>query len=408
MSLTRRDLLATAAAGGLLSVAPGLNVSFGAEAGSANEVLVFLFLRFGMDGLSLVSPADDANYHRHRPLIALNSSGPGAGLRLDTWDGVDFFMHPSAGQLRQMYRDKTLAIIHASGVPTENRSHFETQDMVGKGIADNEPVQPVGWLARHLLAKSAVRGDFEAVADGTGLTTSLDGLGGTLSFASLSTLGGSLYGNFATAIGAMHRGDSELELSVQKALRAAAVVRQKASTIPPSASGNYTYGPLSAVLRPLAQIVKLDIGVQVATADFGGWDHHNFILNAFPQQARELSDSLFAFFDDLGPVAERVTVVAMTEFGRRVYENANNGTDHGAGSAMLVMGAGVNGGKFYGAWPGLRTADLDQGDLRITTDYRQVLAELLVKRQGQAAIGQVFPTVAYKPLGILRDRSGAG
>ncbi len=404
MTLSRRTFMASAAAGGLVPLMPGLNVAFGAAPANtgANQVLVFLFLRFGMDGLSLIAPAEDGQYRDKRPTIGLTTSGFGAAPYLDTHQGVPFFINPAARQLKGMYDAKSLAVVHAAGVPTDLRSHFEVQTMVGQGVAATEKVEPTGWLARHLKAKPADRGDFAAVSDGVGLTNSLEGLGGTLSFNNLASLGGAVSGRFADAIAAMHSGTSPLDLSVQHAVRVAAAVREKARTIAGSQpSGNYTYGPLSSVLRPLAQAIKMDVGVELATADFLGWDHHEYLINAFPAQAGELGDALFAFNDDLGAHASRVTVVMMTEFGRRVRENANNGTDHGAGAVMLVQGAGVNGGKMYGDWPGLRDNQLDQGDLAVTTDYRRVLSEILVKRQGQSAIEQVFPTVPYKPLGVV-------
>ena len=406
MTFSRRSFLATAAAGGLTPLMPGLNVAFADTArdiASGNQVLVFLFLRFGMDGLSLIAPAEDGAYRDNRPTIALTTGGAGAAPYLDTYQGVPFFINPAARQLKAMYDAKTLAVVHAAGVPTELRSHFEVQVMVGQGVGRTEAApKGQGWLARHLLAKNTARSDFSAVSDGAGMTTSLDGLGGTLSFSNLAGLGGALYGRFADAISAMHAGDSPLEQSVQKAVRVAAAVREKANAIPAGPpNGNYTYGGLSNVLRPLAQVIKMDVGVELATADFLGWDHHEFLSNAFPLQAAELGNALFAFNDDLGQHAKRVTVVMMTEFGRRVRENANNGTDHGAGAVMLVQGAGVNGGKMYGDWPGLKESQLDQGDLAVTTDYRRVLAEILVKRQGQTAVESVFPTVPYSPLGVV-------
>lgn len=407
MALSRRTFLAASAASGLTPLMPGLNVAFGADGvsdiKSGNQVLVFLFLRFGMDGLSMIAPAEDGAYRDNRPTLALTTSGAGAAPYLDIHQGVPFFINPAARQLKAMYDAKTLAVVHAAGVPTDLRSHFEVQVMVGQGVGRTEAAPSGhGWLARHLLAKDTLRSDFSAVSDGIGMTTSLEGLGGTLSFSNLAGLGGALYGRFADAIAAMHPGDSPLELSVQKAVRVAAAVRERANAIPAgSAGGNYTYGPLSNVLRPLAQVIKMDVGVELATADFLGWDHHEYQINDFPRQAAELGNALFAFNEDLGDHAKRVTVVMMTEFGRRVRENANNGTDHGAGAVMLIQGAGVNGGKMYGDWPGLKENQLDQGDLAVTTDYRRVLSEALVKRQGQTAIDNVFPTVPYSPLGVF-------
>ncbi len=303
-----------------------------------------------------------------------------------------------------MFKKGSLAAIHASGVPTENRSHFETQEMVTRGLADNETLDRRGWLARHLIAQSDTHSDFEGVSDGQGVTQALEGMGAALTFSGLAGLATAFYGRYGTAMAAMHKGDSDLAQSMQKTMRVADAVRERAALVPyETEKGNYTYGPLSSTLRPLAQVLKLNLGVRVATVDFGGWDHHEYLSNSFFNQAGELSDSVAAFVDDLGPLAERVTIVMMTEFGRRVRENTNNGTDHGAGSVMLVQGAGVNGGKFYGDWPGLTERVLDQGDLPVVTDYRRVLGELLVKRQGQTSLEKVFPTAPYSPLGIFKN-----
>lgn len=406
MTLSRRDLLKATAAAGLVSLIPGVNVAFGADTAASTpggqNVIVFLFLRFGMDGLSMIAPADDGAYRDRRPTIALRSAGLGAANSLGQYQGTPFFMHPRAGLLYEMFKKGSLAAIHASGVPTENRSHFETQEMVTRGLADNEVVDRRGWLARHLLSQSDTHSDFEGVSDGQGVTQALEGMGTSLTFSGLASLGYSFVGRYGAAMAAMHAGDGELAQSMQKTMRIADSVREKAASVPyETPKGNYTYGGLSNTLRPLAQVLKLDLGVRVATVDFGGWDHHEYLSNAFFNQAAELSDSVGAFVDDLGALSDRVTIVMMTEFGRRVRENTNNGTDHGAGAVMLVQGAGVNGGKFYGDWPGLTETVLDQGDLPVVTDYRRVLGELLVKRHAQTKLEQVFPITPYRPLGIF-------
>ena len=158
---------------------------------------------------------------------------------------------------------------------------------------------------------------------------------------------------------------------------------------------------MSKALRSLAQVIKMNVGLTSATVDFGSWDMHNALVNEFNVRGQEFSRSLAAFWRDIADFQNSVTVVTMTEFGRRFQENANQGTDHGAGSGMLVLGGNVNGGKIYGKWPGLAANNLQNGDFIVTTDYRQVLAEIMVQRHGEATLSNVFPSLKYAPLGII-------
>jgi uncharacterized protein (DUF1501 family) len=393
MALTRRSLLTAATAGALAPVLPGVRLAFGATPG--NNVLVVIFLRFGMDGLQLLAPAEDASYRAKRASVGLRPAGTALGAMGDT----PFYLHPQAGQLRLMYNAKTLAFVHAAGTPTDLRSHFEVQAMVDKGIAGTEVDPSSGWLTRHLLARG-LHSDFAATADTMTDSSSLSGTSGVLPTSSLTSLPYSISQDQAALIGVLNAGDNAVAQSARETLKTIAVVREKTAGLKQTTSPNYSYGALSQKLQPLATAIKLDLGIQAAILDFEGWDHHENIAYNFSNQITEFSNALFAFTDDLGDAMSRVTVVTVTEFGRRVQENASAGTDHGAGSVMIALGAGINGGKIYGQWPGLADEQLDQGDLRVTTDLRQVLGELLVKRQGQTAIQSVFPNITYSPLGI--------
>jgi uncharacterized protein (DUF1501 family) len=205
-------------------------------------------------------------------------------------------------------------------------------------------------------------------------------------------------------IEAMTTGAGPLIASGQSTLATLKTVQTRVATLPPD-DGNaagYTAGALSTPLRSVAKLIKADVGLKVATVDFGGWDQHVRLTQGINPLARELSQGLSAFWSDLKDHQRRLTIVTMTEFGRRVEENANGGTDHGSASVMLALGGSVNGGRLYGKWPGLKPTDLHAGDLAVTTDYRQVLQEILVKRRGETTPKAVFPTLAYQPLGIIR------
>ena len=401
MTLSRRSLLKIAAGGAFMPWGAGVNVAFGADVNPVNNIFIYIFLRFGMDGLQLLAPADDGAYRDKRRSIGLTVGGVTGARPIGALDGVQFFLHPQTIQLAQMYDAGSLAFIHAAGTPTQLRSHFEVQEMVDKGVGDADHVATNGWLARHLALRTGPVNDFAATADALIGTSSLGGAAGIVPTTDLESLPFHVNTERSDLMALLNKGDTPSAKSVLQTLRTCEVVRERIASLPQTINPNYTYGLLSQKLQPLARALKLNLGIEVATVDFGGWDHHDNIQQSFNMQARELSNALFAFTDDLGPLMKKVTIVAMTEFGRRVKENANAGTDHGAASVMMALGAGVNGGRIYGQWPGLKTADLDGGDLRVTTDYRQVLGEILVKRQNQGKIESVFPQVAYKPLDIF-------
>lgn len=406
MTLSRRGLLKISAAGALLPLAPGVRVAGAAPLGANNNIFVHIFLRDGMDGLQLVAPSEDGSFRDNRRRIAIRSEGLGAGFPIGSLDRVPFFLHPAAGQLKEMFNAGSLAIVHAAGMPSKSRSHFQSQTMMDMGTADNEQEPANGWLTRHLRAKTGDLGLFAATADITTGTSPLGGMAGIVPTGSLESLPYTVYPERGRLIAALNQGNAASAVAARHALDLVETVRARQDALPPRdwGLGNYTVSPFSESLRSLARVIKLGLGVETAAVDYRGvWDTHENIPLYFTQAVQDLSDSLFAFTDDLGPLMSRVTVVIMTEFGRRVEENASGGTDHGEASVMLALGAGVNGGKIYGQWPGLADAQLSGGDLHVTTDYRQVLAEALAKRAGQPAVEAVFPTITYAPLGIFRQ-----
>ncbi len=401
MTISRRTMLMLAG-GALMPWTPGVNIALGADVGAPRNILVYIFLRFGMDGLHLLAPADDGAYRQMRPSIAINTVGLNAAPALAKLDGVQFFLHPDAGQLRQMFIDKELAFVHAVGAPTQLRSHFEVQEMVDKGIGDADIGVTNGWLARHLLTRVGPASEFLATADSVIGTSPLRGTSGIVPTTELESLPYYIDNERGDLMSALNKGNTPSAKSVQTTLKICQVVRERVSTLPRTPNPNYTFGNLSNKLQPLARAIKMNMGIEVATVDYGGWDHHEYINNNFSNSVEELSNALYAFTDDLGPtLMSRVTIAVQTEFGRRAYENATYGTDHGAASVMMVMGAGVAGGKIYGQWPGMKDNQLDGGDLAVTTDSRQVLSEILTTRMSQERITSVFPSVAYKPLGLI-------
>jgi uncharacterized protein (DUF1501 family) len=418
MRLTRRNLLLGATGGAFMaSAGPGLRVSMAADS-TSDEILVVLFARGGADGLQLVAPADVSSYQQARPTIAVQPTGTNAGLALaNGLDGVDFFLNPGATELNDLYGSGDLALIHAAGVPTENRSHFKSMDMMERGLADNEDNLTSGWLTRHVETLAADRPLLSTVSTASNNPISLLGYPQAVSIPDVQNFnvaGGDVNAN---VIAALNSGSSAYQQVAQQTIEAINTVQDKLAELELNSNTDedagesegpaYTNGPLSGALRNLATLIKMDVGLDVATVDHGGWDHHNNLVNEFGGQISELSQSLGAFWEDVADYRDRISVVFMTEFGRRLGENASNGTDHGSGSVMMVLSGNANGGQMYGDWPGIGSSDLDNGDLAVTTDYRQVIAEILAKRHNSPSLATVFPTVPYSPLGVINGDDSA-
>ncbi|MBI1777754.1 MAG: DUF1501 domain-containing protein [Proteobacteria bacterium] len=409
--ISRRRLLATGAASAAgLMLRPGLQVAF-ADTASAGDILVVLFLRGGADGLSLVAPVNDANYIAARPTLAVPASGANAGLALAGGPaGVDFRLHPWAAGLKALYDQGRLAIVHACGLPSASRSHFKSQDLMERGYGDGEAELIDGWITRHLAVTGIGSGAVPVMAAHDSLPISL--LRNTSAVAIPAVQDFFLEDDDANrgVLQQLCAGTSDYAAVGSHAIAALGAVYDRApknaagaiDTYHPAPGVDYGRGELADGLKTVAELVKLDVGLKLATVEFNNWDTHDDQAIHLQSQIGQLSQALSAFWADLASYQSRLTVVAMTEFGRRVAENANRGTDHGHGSVMLALGGPVNGGRIYGTWPGLAANQLDQRlDLAITTDYRQVLAEILVRRQGNPNIAAVFPTITYQPLGIV-------
>jgi uncharacterized protein (DUF1501 family) len=407
MIISRRNLLTSASAGAALTAfGPGLRVSMAQQAQTTGDILIVLFQRGACDWLQMLSPAGEANYIAARPSIKVPTSGTNAGLGLDSLDGLDFYMSPSAPELKSLYETGDLAFIQATGLETEDRSHFTCQDSMEKGVADGEEVQNSGWLTRHIDSTGGAPSELSVIASGSSNPISLLGESDTVAIASaegFNVSGGNVNANI---IRAMNPGGTPYQDVAQTTLDAVTSVQLGLKTVTDDSNGaEYTNGDLSKSLSSLAKLIKMNVGVNVATVDFGSWDMHNSLPFEFAQRTTEFSQAINAFWTDMADYHDKITLVTMTEFGRRLQENANQGTDHGSGSAMMVLSGNVNGGKIYGTWPGLNANQLKNGDLVATTDYRQVLSEILITRHGEQNLEAVFPTVQYNPLGFMNSLS---
>ena len=403
--LSRRNVLAGASAGVALAAAgPGLNVSFAADAAPGRDILIVLFQRGACDWLQMLSPAGDPSYLAARPNIRVQTTGTNAAIGLGTLGGTDLYLSASAPELKPLYDSGDLAFVHAVGMNTVDRSHFICQDLMETGGADAEIKQNSGWLTRHIASSGSGGQELSTVSSSATNPVSLLGEASAVAVADASNFNVSGGTANANVIRAITTGSSPYQKIATSALDAVASVQLGLRTITDdSANAGYTTGSLSTSLRSLGKLIKMNVGVDIATVDYGGWDMHNALVGEFNTRTIEFSRAIAAFWKDMAAYQDRITLITMTEFGRRLQENASQGTDHGSASGMLILGGNVKGGKIYGTWPGLASTQLSTGDLKVTTDYRQVISEILVTRHAEKNLAAVFPTVKYSPLGIMNS-----
>jgi uncharacterized protein (DUF1501 family) len=373
-------------------------------------VVVAVFQRGAVDGLSMVVPHADAEYYHARRSIAVARPVAGDPETAIDLDG-HFAFHPALRPLKALWDARRLAVVHACGSPDATRSHFDAQDYMESGTPGVKST-PDGWLARGLQAVPAGNASpFRAVALGPQLPRSLRGDVGALAMSGLADF--DVKSDAVPAAGAVsaRRGfESMYEQGVRdvlygtgretfeavKILKAAAPRR-----LEPANGALYPRGPFGDSLRQIAQLIKADVGLEVAFADIGGWDTHAGQGNERGQLALRFAafgEALAAFDRDLGHRMEDIVVLSMSEFGRTVRENGNRGTDHGHATAMLVLGGPVKGGRVYGTWPGLRQEQLyEDRDLAITTDFRHLFAEVAVRHLGVPTRAPLFPGFPVDP-----------
>ena len=400
--LSRRTLLGTAAGvAGLSVVYGGAEVRASAAASSPTpSVLVVVSMRGAADGLSLVVPHADPVYYAARPGISV------AADRLLARDGM-FGLHPSLAPLLPLWQSGRLAAVHATGMAVANRSHFAAMEVVED--ANPGSSTRVGWLNR-LIGLDALTSPVQGIGLGSGVVpTSLAGPSPAMSASSLDklTIPGEEDGHAARRRASLRTlwGSDRSVLGTAArdtftAVDTLAPVVAGSST--PTGGATYPRGDLGDALAHAARIIRGDVGVQVITVDQGDWDMHTGVgtleWGKLKDHAATFASALAAFFADIGSFGDKVTVVCLSEFGRRVAENANYGLDHGHGNVMFLAGAGVRGGRYYGTWPGL--AQGADADLTVTTDYRSVLTEVVRTRFG-ADSSRVFPGFVGPSLGTM-------
>ena len=389
--------------GGLALVSLGFAPEFLARTVAAaqprRKVLVTIFQRGAVDGLNMIVPFGERNYYAARPSIAIAAPGSRDECAIDL-DGF-FGLHPRMAPLKALYDAKQLAIVHASGSPDGTRSHFDAQDYM-ESATPGVKSTPDGWLNRYLHAREhEAATPFRAVALAQQLPRALQGNQPALAIGQIAQ-----FGIRAGASAEMVQNSFEAEYAAaaaqvlqQTGREAFEAVRMLKTADParytPAHGAMYPRSPYGDALKQIAQLIKADVGLEVAFAETGNWDHHVNEGAAVGQLANRLDDfarGIAALVRDLGDRMADVVVLTMSEFGRAIAENGNRGTDHGHGNAMMVIGGDVRGGRVYGKWPGLAREQRFEGrDLAVTTDFRTVFADVSRGHLGLQKTAYVFP-----------------
>jgi uncharacterized protein (DUF1501 family) len=383
-----------------------------ASTAGQKRVLVAIFQRGAVDGLNVVVPFGERTYYDARPNIAVPRPGTSADAALDL-DGF-FGLHPSLAQLVPYYKDGSAAFVHAAGSPDPTRSHFDAQDFMESGTPGVKSTAD-GFLSRAVAEKKHDNASpLRAVALSPALPRILSGSAGALAMTNVSQFGiragaetpqvsESFESMYADAVAGSLGTTAKESFDAVRILKAADPTRIAAEN-----GADYPKSPFGNGLKQIAQLIKADVGLEVAFADVGGWDTHVGEGGAQGQLSNRLRDyaqAIASFAQDLGSRMADVTLVTMSEFGRTVRENGNRGTDHGHANVMLLLGGGVRGGRVHGKWPGIDSSHLyENRDLAVTTDFRDVFAEILSKRMGIADLTPVFPRYAIddrKRLGVI-------
>jgi uncharacterized protein (DUF1501 family) len=399
------------------------------------DIMIVVFARGGYDGLNMVIPYhDEADYFTHRPRIGIPAPDSMAGRKaidLGGDNGQQWGLHPTLGlpgqgNWKQWYDEGIMAMAHAVAQNDPTRSHFDAMDYMERGTP-GQKARNDGWLGRHLYTSATTNhSPFRAVGMGSQLQASLRGPVPAVALRSIAEF--HLQGRqteidrFQQHLETLYSGDGWLDTQGQSTFAALDLLQNAIANTNYSPANGADYGQtnLGRGMMQIAQLIKADVGLEVACIDIGGWDTHanqvtadDSTVGGMANRMGELSSGISAFIQDLherfesGSVQQGVTIVVMSEFGRRAYENGGMGTDHGHGNVMYMFGRGINGGKVYTRrWPGLSPDSLDRGDLARTIEYRDILGELLVKRMGNDKVSEIFPGHTFNFLGLARQDEG--
>jgi uncharacterized protein (DUF1501 family) len=406
--------------GALALVTMGLSPSFlrrtafGMELFNApkGKVLICLFQRGAADALNIVVPHGEKAYYAMRPSIAIPQPSRMAANGAIDLDGF-FGLHPALAPLKPLYDRGLLAPVHAVGSPSTTRSHFDAQDYMETGTPDVKGTTD-GWLNRYLAVKGTCdecnlpKTPFRAVSLTPQTPRILEGPSATVAMNSLDEFSVRATGNSAERLEALYRTGSA-DIIHATGTETFDAVKMLRSANPqkylPRNGAEYPRSQFGQRLLQIAQLIKANVGLEIAFADVGGWDTHVNQGSSTGQLAQRLDDfsrSIAALVTDLGDKMDDVVIMTMSEFGRMARENGNRGTDHGHAGALFVIGGHVKGGKVHGKWPGLEAEQLYEGrDLALTTDFRSVFAEVVSHHLGARALDRVFPGFPASPSNFL-------
>ncbi len=384
-----------------------------AATGKDRPIIIAIFQRGAADGVSMVVPFGDRAYNTARPQIAIPAPKSGNADSAIDLDGF-FALHPALSPFKPIYDAGQLAIVHAVGSPDNTRSHFDAQDYMESATPGRKST-PDGWLNRYLQAsKAAPASPFRSVAFSQNMPRTLMGEAPAIAMTNIADFGVRGQGNTqaAKSFEALYAQNTEDALTGtgKEAFDAVKMLKQaNPRQFQPANGANYPRSPFCQSLLQIAQLIKADIGLEVAFADVGGWDTHANQGTSRGQLANRLQDfsqAIAALYKDLGDRMRNVVILTMTEFGRTIRQNGSGGTDHGHASALFALGGNVKGGKVYGMWPGLATEQLYEGrDLALTTDFRNVFAEIVARHLRATNLNAIFPGFSPNPAsfrGLMR------